>query len=356
MKASQFRGAVLEYLVRSILANCGFSAAVSDGLYSFERNGLFFVNGKGAAHDADVLMDPPFQIPFTYPARVLFECKAYGSPVGLPTLRGALGLRYDINEFEIVTRESIARRQNNRRASYAVEPRTRCWYEVGVASFDTFTKPAIEFATNNKIQLLSMTSLLANDTAQVFSSIDDAFLARIGQDAQIALFRFFKDKHATRYSDIHASALRFVHTNDRLRAVVADFDEAAPRLFVGILENGDMIFLRDESPTPYFFERIPETSRVVAQIHYRPAEPDLWYLTLSEGQRQDIIARFSFFLPRGILDRWVQIGLDRASAINIKQEFFSRLFIFTRGLRHGFPFVMVDLDREWVDGLWRDQR
>ena len=65
------------------------------------------MNGKGAAHDADVFMEPPIQIPFIYPTRVIFECKAYASRAGLPIVRNALGLRQDINEFEIVTKESL---------------------------------------------------------------------------------------------------------------------------------------------------------------------------------------------------------------------------------------------------------
>jgi len=53
--------------------------------------GLFYVNGRGAAHDADVLMEPLVQIPFSYPSRILFECKAYDSKTTLPIVRNALG-------------------------------------------------------------------------------------------------------------------------------------------------------------------------------------------------------------------------------------------------------------------------
>jgi hypothetical protein len=67
----------------------------TDGVYSFERGGLFFVNGKGAARDADIIMPPPIQMPFHYPTQIIFECKAYKPTAGLPIIRGALGLRSD---------------------------------------------------------------------------------------------------------------------------------------------------------------------------------------------------------------------------------------------------------------------
>lgn len=352
MKARMLRGALLEYMVRSLLRNCGFNSVAADNLYTFESKGLFFVNGKGAAHDADVLMDPPFQIPFSYPARVLFECKGYSKSVGLPTLRASLGLRYDINEFEIVTKESISRRRNDTRATYAVEPRTRHWYQVGVASFGRFTKPAVEFATNNKIQLLSMTSLLTRRTQAAFASIDDDYLKRtVDEDTQRAIYRFFKDRSDNSESPVHEAALEFLGTHDRFSRLMAEFRESSPRIHVGMLENGDLLFMRNTDDEAYSLTQLPSWAQIRGHIHYERQEPNLWFLTLFAGG-VDRQVHFSFFLPEGVLDRWAALGLDRAAAIDLKQEFFSRIFIFTTTLRNGFPFLVVNLDREWLEG-WR---
>ena len=76
MKVAQFKGALFEYLVRRLLINCGFYSVQADNFYTFERNPLFFINGRGAAHDADVLMEPPIQMPFGYPTRLLFEMQS----------------------------------------------------------------------------------------------------------------------------------------------------------------------------------------------------------------------------------------------------------------------------------------
>jgi len=78
MNVSNIKGALLEYIVRNLLKSCGFTNVKVDNLFSFEQRELFFVNGKGAAHDADVIMNPPIQMPFTYPTQLIFECKAYG--------------------------------------------------------------------------------------------------------------------------------------------------------------------------------------------------------------------------------------------------------------------------------------
>lgn len=98
MTAGQLKGTLLEYIVRNLLTNCGFTSVKPDGHYIYQQNGtgLFYINGKGAAHDADVLLEPPIQMPFSYPSRLLFECKSYARPIGLDVIRNGLGLRYDI--------------------------------------------------------------------------------------------------------------------------------------------------------------------------------------------------------------------------------------------------------------------
>jgi hypothetical protein len=182
MKPGNIKGALLEYFVRKLLTNCGFSSVEADGNYIYENSGLFFINGKGAAHDADVLMNPPIQMPFSYPSRILFECKAHKDKIGLSIVRNALGLRYDINEFEIITKESIRQRKYNRRAKYAIEDRNRYNYQVGVATVGDFRKTAIEFASNNKIPLLSLGWLMDESTISLIHTIDQDYLNRIDID------------------------------------------------------------------------------------------------------------------------------------------------------------------------------
>ena len=55
MKVGHIKGAFLEYIIREILKNCGFTNVSPDDLYTYKNRGLVFVNGKGAAHDTDIL-------------------------------------------------------------------------------------------------------------------------------------------------------------------------------------------------------------------------------------------------------------------------------------------------------------
>jgi len=174
MDVGHLKGAFLEYVVRRLFVKCGFRAVKPDDVFVYERSPLTYIQGRGAAHDADVLMDPPIQFPFSYPIRIVFECKNYGKNVGLPVVRNALGLRTDINDFEIVTEEFLQARKNNRRASIAVETRNRYFYQVGIAAVNHFAKPAMEFAVNNKIPLLSLAWFVGPNTRNTISSLEQA--------------------------------------------------------------------------------------------------------------------------------------------------------------------------------------
>ena len=243
MNSSQIKGALLEYLVRRLFVNCGFSPVKADNLYTFARGGLFFINGRGAAHDADVLMEPPIQIPFAYPTRILYECKAHKKTASLSIVRNALGLREDINEFEVVTKQSLLNRQNNKRAAYAIERRNRYFCQVGVASTARFSKPAVEFATNNKIPLLSLNWFMDPKVIKTFSQIDNSYIDSLDQRLVENIFIYLKDKKLEdrRIEDIE---WEFINSDDKIGKIIKSFLEIIDFLHIGLLESGDILFLR----------------------------------------------------------------------------------------------------------------
>jgi len=122
-----------------------------------------------------MILKPIGTLSCKYPFRLIFECKAYSKKIGLPIVRNALGLRYDINEFEIITRNQLLERKNNRRSALAIDNRQRYSYQVGVATVEDFTKPAIEFSANNKIPLFSLRWILPGPACDLFHKIDDKF-------------------------------------------------------------------------------------------------------------------------------------------------------------------------------------
>lgn len=146
-------GKAFEILVKRILVNVGFSEVTSDGLYIFDGAPGQMIQGLGEAHNADVLLEPPVQTPFYSRTRLLIECKDYRIKVGLNTIRSVLGLREDINHFDIVDiNELTARRRQNRHGIiYNYE---RYSYQVAVASLNGYTLPAQKFAATYRIPLL----------------------------------------------------------------------------------------------------------------------------------------------------------------------------------------------------------
>jgi hypothetical protein len=151
-------GKALELLIKSVLLHIGFTEVRSDNRYIFDGTAGQMIQGLGDAHNADVLLEPPVQTPFYTPMRLLIECKDYCYPVSLNVLRSALGLREDINHFEIVDEEELRVRRQNRRAGI-VHNHQRYLYQVAVASTSGFSGPAQNFALSHRIPLIEVNKM-----------------------------------------------------------------------------------------------------------------------------------------------------------------------------------------------------
>ena len=337
MNASNIRGTLLEFLVRRLLANCGFFSVTADDIYTFAKGDLFFVNGRGAAHDADVLMEPPVQRPFTYPTRILYECKAYTKKVTLPIARNALGLRQDINEFEIVTKDSLLERKNNMRADYAIEKRNRYYYQVGVASTGGFSKPAVEFSANNKIPLRSMAWFLSQSTIDTFHEIDPEYVDSMDPELLSDIYLYLKDRSLK--ADFKNPRVRqFLRIDNKIGVVISSFLEVQGDLYIELIESGDIIFLRAQNEQArHLFQESQNVTGLIAQIHYSKRMPELWQLSVSTDRSDSEPAIFLFFIPAPVMERWRLFDLASAEAISIKEDYFSRIFIFNKGIRPHLP-------------------
>jgi hypothetical protein len=350
MKATNIKGALLEYIVRNLLKNCGFTNVKADNVYSFERGGLFFVNGKGAAHDADIIMNPPIQMPFTYPTQLIFECKAYGKTASLPIVRNALGLRTDLNDFEIVTKKSLLERKNNKRGAYAIETRTRFLFQIGVASVNDFSKPSIEFASNNKIPLLSLSWFLSAKIIGDFNNIDQPLVDAFNAPDIKNVYDFFKDRNGDIYRPRYKKALAFLHADNIIGDIVTFANTTINYSYAGLLETGDMVFLfaRSRSEDNILNQTIGFTG-LKAEIHWSSDNPNVWRLTIYNSIEPNRRTDFDFFVPQRIFKHWKQFNLDKAVALDIKQEFFSKIFIFNGRNNPEVPFLIINIDKHWLD-------
>lgn len=337
MNAAKIKGSLLEYLVRRMLTNCGFKKVSPDGRYIFEDRGLNFIHGKGAAHDADVLMDPPIQMPFSYPSRINFECKAYNKKTGLGIVRNALGLRYDINEFEILTDEQLQLRHNLRRQQLAIANRVRYNYQVGVASVEDFSKDAFEFAANNKIPLISLRWLLDSATCDLFHEITDDYLSNIYNEQQRRnLLLFLKG---------NGELEEIINVESHIQTIINSFESFERRVLIGLLESGDMIFLLSQDQNITSFLR--STGSLTGQYYYYPQdELDNWELIIN-GEKV-----LRFYLPQRIVNIWRNEEYDADVAIGIKERWFVRMFIFYRDLESRYSsFKIVNLDERWINDV-----
>lgn len=352
MKVGTIKGALLEYIVRQLLKNCGFTNVKSDNLYTYETSGLFFVNGKGAAHDADIIMNPPIQMPFSYPSQLIFECKAYGKKISLPVVRNVLGLRNDINDFEIVTKKSIKKRKNNSRSSYAIETRNRFIYQVGVASLNEFSKPSVEFAANNKIPLLSLSWFLSSRTIRDFNDIDQNLVDTFRESEVKNVYRFFKDREANLYDNKHQVARRFLDSGNVIGDIVTAANMTINYSYVGLLETGDMVFLFARSRSEdNILNQLNGINTFSAEIHWNLNRPNVWRLTVFSKRNRENRTEFDFFVPERIFNHWKQFNLDKTVALDIKQQFFSKIFVFNQRQNPEVPFSIISIDRRWLEDI-----
>ena len=355
MTAKQLKGALLEFIIKELLMNCGFKPVIPDGNYVYkqEGSGLLYINGKGAAHDADVLMSPPMQLPFSYPSRLLFECKAYERKVGLDVMRGALGLQYDINEFEIVTEQSITKRKNNRRATYSISNRDRYNYQVGVASVHEFSKPAFEYAANNKLPLLSTSWVFSEDINNLFDSITNEYLNGLPTGMGRLLYDYFKSRDRVSFSALPVELQLFIDDDNVIGMIVHAVFNLLGESLVGLNEFGDLFFLFGAEAT-FLLTESPDTNVYKARIHYWPDEPNTWYLNIGRDgfASEDRNRHFKFHLPERLMNEWAESSHDRVEALKIKERFFSRIYIFGATTAEApIPFRILEIDQPWLRGL-----
>ena len=333
MSANKIKGSLLEYIVRRLLTNCGFTKVQPDNKYIFNDRGLNFIHGKGAAHDADVLMNPPIQMPFSYPFRINFECKAYKKKAGLTIIRNALGLRYDINDFEVLTEEQLELRKNLRRTDLAITNRTRFNYQIGVASVENFTKDAIEFAANNKIPLISLRWIFPNNICDLFHEITDRYLAdtfTLQQRNDLLLFL----KGHNEYEGIFTNQI-----HSHIQTIINSLRDFENRIIIGLLESGDMIFLFSDTEIDrsYFLNN----STINATYHFYTEEINLWTIVLNGN------LNLKFYLPESIIDIWRAYNFEIGEALSLKERLFGKLFIFP-----GNPtFKIINLDEDWLNNV-----
>lgn len=300
--ASTFKGRIFEFFMRQLLEGCGFNQVPSDGLIVYDGSPGQMIHGLGQAHNADVLMSPPMQTPFYFPTNLLVECKCYNEPLGLPFVRNVLGLREDINNFDIITPDILNARRNFRGKTPKLFPFQRHIYQVALASVTGFTRPAIEFAQVHRIPLISFSE------GELFAPLRN----------------FLKFLDNIEYSDFNlddTSPIDCLYTKEG-RSFLEYIDDLKSRVKIGLLENGTILFLCQD-------KNYQEADRPNSDFKlYWEWEKNYWTLTNN-------YLTYNFELPKEMIAEWKDSSdgwkneFDiRIGALQMKEKYFTKIYVF----------------------------
>lgn len=339
----KIKGYAFEWLVRNILKACGFKEVKPYGEIIYKGSQGIMIHGLGQPHNADVLMLPPFQIPFYFPSRILVECKCYDDKIGLPIIRGAHGLREDINGFEVLTPELLKERRNYRRKKTALYDLDRYQYQVAVASLTGFKRTAQEYAITHKIPLISFDkSKIYSRIREFIDNLDDEDVKQLDDDDFKILINYFKEKKTK--TNI---------SNNQIPEVFHSFIQEANHIFkntfVGVLENGTIIFMylnKKEKEYPnnnkIEFGKLTYT----CTIHWS-SEYNNWSI---KEENSNNSWEFQFELPNKLFDFWAQKDFNSETALDLKEQYFKKIFVFGNKTHSDIPsFFILELSKTFIN-------
>ena len=313
---ASIKGKLFEFFVYRLLVACGFKPVIPDGLLVYKGGPGLMVQGIGHPHNADVLLSPPIQTPFYYPTRLIVECKCYDDSIGLPQIRNALGLRDDINNFEIITKEILENRKSNRSTRPKFHDMNRYVYQVAVASIDGFKSTAFPFAKAHKIPLISFAhSSLFEGMRQSISDLDKFAKQNqeLGQQINSRISKVM----------LHPEQNIYVNSFDcnEWRTYFEEIENIEQNITIGLLEDGTLIFLLKAEPeyARLYNENVQEDG---CTIHWGRENDNTWVLN-------DHGIVYCFELPMEIYNHWEHsVGEQRRDALRIKRDYFSTIVLF----------------------------
>ena len=299
--------------------NIGFMEVNSDGLYVYDAAPGQMIQGLGEAHNADVLLEPPVQIPFYTMSRILIECKDYTKKVGLNTIRSALGLRTDINNFDIVDCDELKNRRNTRRLNLTYNF-TRYHYQVAVASLSGFTIPAQKFAATHRISLIEFDKM-------PFWKAFCNYLRLQGISFRLSGLNLYKDNN--------------INENTIIQDITNLADDIGNRMALAITNSGQFLFLYKMDNEPIKFGDFYSL--------YWTNEEKLWQLRSDDET-------YAFQLPQAISDEWlnnVHNDLElRKEAIRCKYQYLSSMVVYY--INNFMPKIkMISIDKYELDKAYK---
>jgi hypothetical protein len=329
----QVRGVLLEEAVLMLLRAAGYRTvtdAGTDPTLGTSSAGLT-VHGRGTSHQIDAIADLRIGQPFSNPQRLLIEAKSYADhrPIGLPILRGAVGVLKDVSEFWVAHapgRPAIGRYH----------------YQAAIFSSSEFTSDAQDYAFAHDIYLLPLAR--SSYFAPVLRAIDSATAAlptNAGQVADVVLSDLRRQlrwllQPDTR-NDVRPNA-QYPWLQQIVRAA-----GAVGKSLIATLGHAFPVFL---TPRPDLdLEQLSPIEEI--EIHFRNQHAgDGWTISRPNGDPM-----FTFDLPKQLFDLYADEGvLSLRQAANLKATFlgeFTAMYAPADQIKV-FNFRLV---RGWIEGL-----
>lgn len=332
------KGKLFEFFVCKLLLFCGFKPVNQDGLLIYEGSAGTMIQGLGQPHNADVLLEPPFQTPFYFPTRLLIECKCYSDKCGLTVIRNALGLREDINRLDVVTEDILRNRQASRTTKTKSYPMKRYSYQVGVASINGFKDTAYSFAQTHRIPLISFAENKAfKEVRECINEIEKK--ACQNENYAREVLKFIKTYQYEKYLDLPYGQL-----DNSFIYFIEEIGVLQNNIVVGLLEDGTIIFMvklnaqNDYSKKDRYYDG--------CEIHWSD-ENVAWEL-------YDGCQRYAFELPKEIYEEWIESEDRRMSALDIKERCFSKIVLFENGHDERSGVRTIYLSKQFIEKAKRD--
>ncbi len=299
----QVRGVLLEEAILKLLRAAGYRTvdeAGADPTLGTSAAGLTLL-GRGTYHQIDAIADLRIGQPFGNPQRLLVEAKSYADhrPIGLPFVRGTVGVLKDVSEYW------VARTPGHPRIG-------RYHYRAAIFSSSDFTADAQAYAFAHDIHLLPLAR--SSYFAPVIRAINDAATALPTRDGQVVGIVLSDVRREIR--NLLQPELRAQHEVPRYPWLhqVVEATDAVGRSLIATLGNAFSVFL-----TPHPLVDLEALSPVEnIEVHFRDQRVgDGWAISRPGGE-----PLFTFDLPKQLFDLYADEGvLSRRQAANLKEDF-----------------------------------
>lgn len=336
MNEATLRGYLLEEALSKLIENSGYSLITSNVLnkpdlypeFVSRGNGLN-LKGRGGIHQADVLGQFPFSLPFTYPVRLFLEAKFKSKITGIDVVRAGIGVLQDLNSnyqtIDLNGQDLLSQRYN---------------YHYAIFSTSGFSRNAIKLAIAHRIHLIDLSG---NEYADLRSKISEiAFqINRLREQEKFSLNQI---RHIIRKKFVGLD--NYEVQNQQIHKILEDY--------VDFILNYDDLYLASTNspftvllkPTDTYFKSYLGSSRETTfdvRITWDYGENrDYWYIYVYE-----LKTTFTFVLPRLLSDyifKQQTKDLQLSMALNAKEQYLSNIIFYMKDIRQfiTFNYIMPD--------------